>query len=56
MVKCSNPGCESTSFRSEGIKVDNHLTTLHVIVCNKCDRIITVDTKALEALIKTVKH
>jgi Fe2+ or Zn2+ uptake regulation protein len=56
MVKCSNPGCECTEFRVEGIKAVNHPTTLHVLVCNECNRIITVTTKSVEALFRTLKH
>jgi hypothetical protein len=56
MVKCSNPGCESTEFRIEGITVKGQNTTLYVLVCNTCDRIITTATKGVEALIKTIKR
>jgi Fe2+ or Zn2+ uptake regulation protein len=56
MIKCSNPECESTEFRVEGINVENQKTTLHVLVCNQCNRIITTATKGVEALVRTAKH
>jgi hypothetical protein len=56
MIKCSNPGCESTEFRVEGITVEGQSTTLYVLVCNTCNRIITTATKGVEALIKVKKH
>jgi Fe2+ or Zn2+ uptake regulation protein len=56
MVKCPNPNCESTEFSVEGIKVEGQPTTLYVLVCKQCNRIITTATKGIEGLIRTIKH